>query len=84
MLIGYTQKLPRLRDIVRTLGRLQTASDAASVAETIFRPVRRLEKERLETRTPHVPAETRGLERSGEISRMLPTEAAMFTTTPPR
>ncbi|HHJ13328.1 MAG TPA: VWA domain-containing protein [Gammaproteobacteria bacterium] len=72
------EKLPQLRDIVRSLGRLRLSHDGESVAETILIPVRRLEEERLEIRTPHVPAETRGIERSGEIARMLPVEAAML------
>ncbi len=72
------KQLPELREIVRALGRLRSSSDEASVAETILLPVRRLEEERLEVRTPHIPAETRGVERSGEIARMLPIEASML------
>lgn len=72
------EKLPQLRDIVRALGRLHAVNDGSSVADTILVPVKRLEEERLEIRTPHVPAETRGIERSGEIARMLPSEAAML------
>ena len=40
--------------------------------------MRRLEEERLEVRTPLVPGETRGIERSGSVARMLPVEAAML------
>ena len=69
------EQLPQLREIVRSLGRLQTSDSDTSVAESILVPVRRLEEERLEIRTPLVPAETRGVERSGEIARMLPVEA---------
>lgn len=72
------EKLPQLREIVRALGRLHATNEGASVAEKILVPVRRLEEERLEIRTPHVPAETRGIERSGEIARMLPVEASML------
>ena len=71
-------QLPELREIVRALGRLRSSSDETSVAEMILVPVRRLEEERLEVRTPHIPAETRGVERSGEIARMLPIEASML------
>ena len=71
-------KLPQLREIVRALGRLHATNDGASVAETLFVPVRRVEEERLEVRTPHIPAETRGVERGSEIARMLPLEAAML------
>lgn len=75
---ALVEKLPQLRDIVRALGRLHARNDGASIAETILAPVRRLEEERLEVRTPHVPAETRGIERSGDIARMLPTEGALL------
>lgn len=69
------EQLPQLREIVRSLGRLHASDTEETVADTVFVPVRRLEEERREVRTPHIPAETRGIERSGEISRMLPSEA---------
>lgn len=72
------EQLPQVREIVRSLGRLQVSTNEEAVAERLFVPVRRLEEERLEIRTPHVPAETRGIERSGEIARMLPAEAVML------
>ncbi len=67
--------LPQLQEIVRSLGRLQVSEAEATVTETVFVPVRRLEEELREVWTPHIPAETRGIERSGEIARMLPAEA---------
>ena len=69
------EQLPQLREIVQSLGRLQVSEADETVADTVFLPVRRLEEERREVRTRHVPAETRGIERSGEIARMLPAEA---------
>ena len=72
------EKLPQLRAIVQALGRLHRANNEESVAEKVFAPVRRLEQERQEVRTPLVPAETRGLRRSGDIARMLPSEAVML------
>jgi uncharacterized protein with von Willebrand factor type A (vWA) domain len=72
------EQLPQVRDIIRSLGRLHLSTQEESVAERLFVPVRRLEEERLEVRTPHIPAETRGIERSGEIARMLPSEALML------
>lgn len=72
------EQLPQVREIVRSLGRLQVSSAEEAVADRIFVPVRRLEEERLEIRTPHIPAETRGVERSGEIARMLPADALML------
>ncbi len=69
------EQIPQLREIIRSLGRLHASEVEETVAETVFVPVRRLEEERREVRTPHLPAETRGIERSGEIARMLPNEA---------
>lgn len=72
------KQLPQLRDIVRALGRLHASDSTESVSEQILVPIRRVEEELLEVRTPLIPAEMRGLERSGEISRMLPVEALML------
>lgn len=72
------ERLPQLREIVQQLGRLHAAAEGESVAEKLLVPVRRIEKERREVRTPLAPTETRGIERSGEIARMLPAEAAML------
>lgn len=72
------EKLPQLREIVRALGRLQDTRGEESVAEKVIIPIRRLEEERREVQTPLIPAEIRGLERSGEITRMLPVEALML------
>ena len=69
------EQLPQLREIIRALGRLHATQGGESVAEKILVPVRRIEEERREIRTPLIPAEMRGLERSGEITRMLPVEA---------
>ena len=71
-------QLPQLREIVRSLGRLHVSEKAESVAERVFLPMRRLEEERREVRTPLVPADTRGVERSDSVARMLPVEAAML------
>ena len=71
-------QLPPLREIVRSLGRLHASEKAESVAERVFLPMRRLEQERREVRTPLVPADTRGIERSDSVARMLPVEAAML------
>lgn len=72
------EQLPQLREIVRSLGRFHVTTDGESVAEKILAPVRRIEEELREIRTPLIPAEMRGLERSGEIARMLPVEAVML------
>lgn len=72
------ERLPQLREIVRQLGRLHAATEGESIADKLLVPVRRIEEERREVRTPQAPTETRGIERSGEISRMLPAEAALL------
>jgi len=71
-------QLPQLREVVRSLGRLRASDAGAPVSEQVFGPIRRLDEERREVRTPHVPAEVRGVERSAEIARMLPAEAALL------
>jgi uncharacterized protein with von Willebrand factor type A (vWA) domain len=73
------ERLPQLREIVQQLGRLQASTEGESVAEKLLVPVRRIEQERREVRTPLAPTETRGVERSGEIGRMLPAEAALLS-----
>lgn len=72
------ERIPQLKETIKSLGRLQMSDSGDSVSEKILVPVRRMEEERLEIRTPHVPAEMRGIERSGEIARMLPVEASML------
>ena len=72
------EHVPQLREIVQQLGRLQASDQGESVAEKLLVPVRRVEEERREVRTPLAPTETRGVERSGEITRMLPAEVAML------
>jgi len=72
------ETLPQIREIVRALGRLHDSENNTSVAEKIFVPTLRVEEELREVRTPLVPAETRGVERSGELTRMLPVEASLL------
>lgn len=72
------KQLSQLHDIIRALGRLQMGQDGESVSEKVMNKIRRLEEELHEVRTPLVPTETRGIERSGNIGRMLPIEAAML------
>lgn len=72
------ETLPQIREIVRALGRLQDSHDGPPVTERVLAPMRRLEEERQQVRTPEIPAETRGIERGDSLSRMLPAEAAML------
>lgn len=71
-------RLPQVQEIVRQLGRLHHREEADSVVEKVFSPVSRLEEEYRNTPTPLAPHEVRGIERSGEISRMLPSEALLL------
>lgn len=73
------KSLPALRELIQTLGRMQLgAPNAESTLEKIFVNVRRAAEERHEVHSPLVPMETRGIERSGEIARMLPSEAVLL------
>lgn len=69
------ERLPQVREIVQSLGRLHTTESEDTVADRVFVPVRRLEEEQREVWTTRIPAEARGIERSGEVARMLPAEA---------
>ena len=72
--------LPPLADLVRTLGRAQESenADAPPTWERILGPIRRTrEIERPIDRAPI--AEVRGIERSGEIARMLASEAVLLS-----
>jgi uncharacterized protein with von Willebrand factor type A (vWA) domain len=75
------EQLPPLREVVKALGRLQATSgegEETSVADEVFSPVRRATDEWREVRSPLAPTETRGVQRSDDISRMLPSEAVML------
>ncbi len=71
-------RLPQLREVIQALGRLEQSEADESVAEELMNPIRRVEEEFQDVLTPGIPPEMRGVERSGEISRMLPVEASML------
>jgi uncharacterized protein with von Willebrand factor type A (vWA) domain len=75
------ERLPSLKDLIRVLGRMRTSEDptVAPVLESIIGPVRRVLEERREVPSPLARSETRGIEHSGDIQRMLPPEAALLT-----
>jgi len=79
-LADLLKKLPQIQDVVRQLGRMQSAEKAEEtpILERLFGPVRRAPAELREIDTPAVPHDTHGVERSGEIARMLPSEAILF------
>jgi len=70
------EQIPQLKELVRTLGKMQisTEEDAMPVTEQLFEPVKRLIEELKEIQSPLAPMETRGIIRSDDISRMLPSE----------
>jgi uncharacterized protein with von Willebrand factor type A (vWA) domain len=74
------KKLPQIQDVVRQLGRMQSTErpDELPILERLFGPVRRAPAELRDIDTPAVPHDTRGVERSGDIARMLPSEAILF------
>lgn len=73
------KKLPALQELIATLGRMHASDhDTPPVMETIFARMRRTEYRYEDVRTPLAPMETRGIRRSDNISRLLPTEALNF------
>lgn len=74
------KRAEQIREITRTLGRMQSANteETESILERLLGPTRRAPEERRQIETPDTPHETRGVERSDEVSRMLPSEAALF------
>ena len=72
-------RLEPLRELVRTLGRMQEQANAEHTLETVFVKLRRTEDELRQIETPRAPTETRGIERSDRIDSMLPSEAALLT-----
>lgn len=73
------QKLPQLRELIVTLGRMHIRNDDDDpVMETIFTTMRRAEERWEDRPTPLAPMETRGVRRSNDLSRLLPGEALNF------
>lgn len=72
--------LPAFADLIRVLGRLRESDDpnAPSMLERIGGPIMRV-IERQVTKPSAGSIEIRGLERSDEIARMLPSEAALLS-----
>ncbi len=70
------EQIPQLKELIRTLGKMQisTEEEARHVMEQLFEPVKRLFEEIKDIQSPLAPMETRGITRSDDISRMLPSE----------
>jgi uncharacterized protein with von Willebrand factor type A (vWA) domain len=74
------EKLPALRELIQALGRMRSSEDPTvpPVLETLLGPVRRVAEELQRIHTPLARSETRGIERSGDIQRMLPAECVLL------
>ena len=75
------KQIPELKALVKTLGRLKAISGdgkTESVSEKIFNPIKRMVKDEDETMTLRAVMETGGIDRSDELSRMLPSELALL------
>lgn len=79
-LADLLKRLPQIQDVVRQLGRMQSTEkpEETPILERLFGPVRRAPAELRDIDTPAVPHDTHGVERSGEVARMLPSEAVLF------
>lgn len=71
------KKLPALREVINTMGRMKDCSGESTV-EQIAKQMSISAKFEYEVKTPFVPAEAKGITRSDSVSRMLPQEAAML------
>jgi uncharacterized protein with von Willebrand factor type A (vWA) domain len=75
------EEIPELREMVQKLGRARQTDipDLASAPEVqVMEPVTATVTEWCEIQVPELPAQTRGIERSGRASRMLPSEAVLL------
>ena len=72
------RQLKQLKEIVQTLGQLRKSQKGDSVSEKIMKPAQRMREITVETVTPGIPPEIHGVERSGDIARMLPSEALLM------
>lgn len=68
------ERSDELRSILQTLGRLRHPREGASSVEIVALMTREV----MERRVTNVPEDTRGLERSDDLARMLPTEMLLL------
>jgi len=69
------KRIDEFKKVVDALGRLQETIDNDEELESFFESISRVVEEIQEKVVDYVPEEMSGIERSGEISRMLPQEA---------
>ena len=75
------EQLPELREMVKKLGRARQTDvpDLSSAPEVqVMEQAITAVTEWRDIRLPDLPAQTRGIERSGRVSRMLPSEAVLL------
>jgi uncharacterized protein with von Willebrand factor type A (vWA) domain len=75
------EAMPELQAVIRALGRARQTEepDLERRPEVeVLEKIRGIHPRPRETRIPEVPAETRGVQRSGRIARMLASEAALL------
>lgn len=78
---GLLEDLSELREVIRRLGRAHETDDPdqSNLPQThVMEQVRMLAPQVRQTRIPDLPAQTRGIQRSGRIARMLPSESVML------
>lgn len=73
-------RLPSISELVRELGRLRQTDelDAESLFPDLFAALKRIEEERREIEHPLARHQAKGIERSGDFTRMLPSEAMLL------
>ncbi|GEM_PF-301146 len=70
--------LPQVKEIIRALGRMQENAREDCGAASVVEHLRRLEEYREDAWHKDLPGEMRGVEHSGDIGRMLPSEASLL------
>ena len=75
------ERLPELARILRALGRARPTDELLESSQALQAVVEQAEVQRSvarRVRVPDLPGETRGVQRSGRIARMLPAEAMLL------
>lgn len=75
------ERLPELVRILRALGRVRPTDEVSDLSQALQAVVEQAEVQRSvsrQVRVPDFPGETRGVQRSGRIARMLPAEAMLL------
>jgi uncharacterized protein with von Willebrand factor type A (vWA) domain len=75
------ERLPELTRLIRRLGRAQQtdeADDASRSAAPVMRQASALRERTRSIHVPDLPGETRGIQRSDRVARMLPSEAMLL------